>query len=490
MSVDEEPNRSALAYLRQKETKGKSPVTRSAYIKSSLYKDLDRLERSLDADMQHLVGPLNNSLLDSVHEETSTKQDDSEVSILRELEQVPFVGDIRPPFGSRETSFRGLSDVSTHSDRDILGDILKKRPSRSSNGSKERYIPNQELVDEKYSVTPLVNPAVTTAKSRKSGSPSHQRAMSPGEYFGKRSLPLDSFDKIWDKPPAASPTYSHKNSISYNDDDMLLQSFKSLPHSLSHNYNIRHVNNTHASRRTQKHTSQPRERISSESIRFSTSLHDDNDDDDYVSIPVIRHDHKSDRTNAGVVSGTVRLRRIHAVDRSDTDIDEEYSTNDGGYEVEPQQLILGCKVSANSVQLGNSQLRIRNNYTHRSRSFSLFSSRGKLKFLQRQGVISAGGYVDIVVRLRRSAATKRRQSDASFETILILIDGKYSHQVDVDMELIDERVTSLLSDIGPPGDEHSLHHHSLHDHHSFHNDQPVAISTKPKCPFCVMEQCS
>ena len=244
------------------------------------------------------------------------------------------------------------------------------------------------------------------------------------------------------------------------------------------------------------------------------------------------------------MSGTVRLRRIHAVDRSDntTDIEEfdQYSCEQEEEQedciVEPDRLSLQCIIGVNNVQPGSSQLRITNNLTHRTRAFSLFSARGKLKFLHRQGIVPAGGHMDIIVRSRRSAATSKlhhhqkssttkKQTSSNnihynFETILILIDGKYSQQLDVDMEIIDERQKrtkeeeedslllsqSVVSDIQatpPPVAPHHRHHPSIGDPIRQDEEQiltppqnPVPIPTtiatiqpiKSKCPICVMEQ--
>ena len=284
-----------ISYLRQKEKsgKGKSSMTRSAIIKSNLYKDLDRLEESLDADFEKHLAEVraaymkndNSNLNDYDNNETKRsttmsvsrqQQQQQEYydnddryydndnnnnsieteSILGGLEHVPFVGDILPPFGSRPSSVQGLSDVSIHSDKEILGELLltqshgkeshhindqersrrKGRQGKNNSNmsgfdcemsnlgrqrwtSNHQWIPNRDLVDEKYSVTPLVNPVITTTASKttplttrhkknKEGasagvtSPSHRhnpapRAVSPGQYFAARSLPLDSFDEIW-----------------------------------------------------------------------------------------------------------------------------------------------------------------------------------------------------------------------------------------------------------------------------------------------------
>ena len=284
-----------ISYLRQKEKsgKGKSSMTRSAMIKSNLYKDLDRLEESLDADFEKHLAEVRaaylkndkSNLTDYDNNETKRSttmsvsrqlqqqqqeyyDDDDRYydndnnnsveteSILGGLEHVPFVGDILPPFGSRPSSVQGLSDVSIHSDKEILGELLltqshgkenhhindqersrrKGRQGTNNNSmigsgdevnnlgrqrrtSNHQWIPNRDLVDEKYSVTPLVNPVITTTASKttplttrhkknKEGSSagvtsrSHHRhpaprAVSPGQYFAARSLPLDSFDEIW-----------------------------------------------------------------------------------------------------------------------------------------------------------------------------------------------------------------------------------------------------------------------------------------------------
>ncbi|KAI9278916.1 hypothetical protein BDA99DRAFT_493438 [Phascolomyces articulosus] len=660
VAEEEEPQLTNVGYLHQKGSKGKSSLTRSKIIKSNLYKDLDRLEESVDADFEkHLaearaasLKDQNSNLTDYDNEKTKRSTPNTEEqeqqyyydgkydenynygdnnsqetgSILRGLEQVPFVGDIKLPFGSRPSSVRGgLSDVSLHSDNEILGDLLaqpydhdhganensrrrRREGRRTSNGSSlddhyslsgdwrtsNHWIPNHDLVDEKYSVTPLVNPVITkniasTTHRKQKKEHSNERispvitsvppprAMSPGQYFAARSLPLDSFDEIWNNnnnnnsnsnkkkvrsPAMSSRKSSRKSSAVLENDDFLLQSFKSLPQTLSHNYSIQPVNNNNnntsyvtkkynktQTSRQQAHEHQSLDGSFGRSIRSNDSSNNNNKNskDEYVSIPVIRQDHKSDHTNnAGVISGTVRLRRIHAVDRSDTDIEDynQYSGGDegvlttgGGEEEEecavtPKRLLLQCKLFADSVQPGSSQIRITNNSTHRVKTFSLFYARGKLKFLHRQGIVPAKGHVDISVRLRRSAAISKHRSSPSqtndnskiyynFETILILIDGKYSQQVDVDMEIFDERIKriaeeesllsqSVVSEIHPssplsrrrrsPTSPITKDTPVHHDYNSAIQEEPLLLSQRPmttstifpsiksKCPICVIEQ--
>lgn len=166
--------------------------TRSGALLSNLYKDLEKLERSVDDDFKRYLidtfdvsfelsraeSPLGHLPAPKEQEEEGS-DNGSAGSILGHLEPVPFVTETRPPFGT-------LDGVSMHSDREILGDILDlvKSDDDPSWLNKEEG----DLMDEKYSGLPLVN--------NPSGSASGK--MSPGQYFAARSLPLDSIDDLWE----------------------------------------------------------------------------------------------------------------------------------------------------------------------------------------------------------------------------------------------------------------------------------------------------
>lgn len=179
------------------------PLTRSAAVKTNLYKHLDKLEASVNADFEKYAAETlarsfpvrqeNMSRGEEV-EENGYEEEEEEEAILGDLEHVPFVGDTRPPFGS--DSIHGLSDVSAHSDREILGHLLDKE--KNDDDDEYAWVPDQDLVDEKYSVSPLIN--------HPSGNHHQHRPISPGQYFAARSLPLDSLDIMFNKSSTTNNT--------------------------------------------------------------------------------------------------------------------------------------------------------------------------------------------------------------------------------------------------------------------------------------------
>ncbi|ORY98095.1 hypothetical protein BCR43DRAFT_490866 [Syncephalastrum racemosum] len=216
---------------------------------ADLERHLDRLEESLNAEFeQYFANTLNLSVRDPIpsspnrplsgasfehphqqqqqQQQQQQKQQKSDASILDRLlnEQIPQVLDAQPPFSPHDQSLR-LTDASFHSDREILGDIMKQ----SFGGG----IPDHFQFDEQYNVAPLLNPPQLE-------DPTPNRTLSPGQYFGARSLPLNSFDDVWQsdtkKHRPLSP-HSEKD-ISAGDvfpeyeSDSLEDTFKSLPESL------------------------------------------------------------------------------------------------------------------------------------------------------------------------------------------------------------------------------------------------------------------
>ncbi|KAL0088081.1 hypothetical protein F4703DRAFT_1844174 [Phycomyces blakesleeanus] len=136
-------------------------------------------------------------------------------SILADLEKIPLVADMRPPF--ENNTEHGLSDVSVHSDNDILGDVLKRTENETDSWEDHH---EHNMVDDDYNVKPLRNRVGTHRNSDKDedldengrsiwdqessnlkGVP--ERLMSPGQYFGARSLPLQSINDLWNEPAMA-----------------------------------------------------------------------------------------------------------------------------------------------------------------------------------------------------------------------------------------------------------------------------------------------
>ncbi|KAJ8659785.1 hypothetical protein O0I10_004378 [Lichtheimia ornata] len=350
-------------------SKGKVPLTRSAAVKTNLYKHLDKLEASVNADFEKYAAETlarsfpvrqeNMSRGEEV-EENGYEEEEEEEAILGDLEHVPFVGDTRPPFGS--DSIHGLSDVSAHSDREILGHLLDKE--KNDDDDEYAWVPDQDLVDEKYSVSPLIN--------HPSGNHHQHRPISPGQYFAARSLPLDSLDIMFNKSSTTNNTI----------EDPLSFYFKALPSSLSH-----------------------------------------------------RHCHRKP-----------------------------------SYIIEPNRILL----QATSETSGHTQLKITNTSDKEEHTFSVFSSRAKLRFHPRDGVVSPRSHVEVMIRARRSAIhgiSKRGSSEHASDTILLLMDdGRYTQRIPVD-------IRSSEDEKGKPTSTHKKEQESGSEDEKH----------PPSCPFCALE---
>lgn len=133
--------------------------------KNNLYTDLDQLEKSVDAEFEHYM---NQARSFPFQEE-------------QEQEQI-----------NREHP--DLKDASVHSDFEILGAEISDQVKNEldlDNDSWHRYLENNN-VDGNYNVKPLRNNTKGFLKKDEVGI--YSRNTSPGEYFGARSLPLDSLD--------------------------------------------------------------------------------------------------------------------------------------------------------------------------------------------------------------------------------------------------------------------------------------------------------
>lgn len=156
---------------------------------NNLYTDLDQLEKSVDAEFEQYM---NQARSFPFHEQ--------------DKEQV-----------SREHP--DLKDASVHSDYEILGANLLDQVNDELDGkndSWQRYLKNN-AVDEKYNVKPLRNnnsqPSTTRKEEKSRGEEEEEyadyssRNTSPGEYFGARSMPLNSIDNVWQQHKNSNKSY-------------------------------------------------------------------------------------------------------------------------------------------------------------------------------------------------------------------------------------------------------------------------------------------
>ncbi|KAI8978511.1 hypothetical protein BDB01DRAFT_907627 [Pilobolus umbonatus] len=171
---------------------------------SGLYKDLDQLEKSIEAEFKEFTNQARTFPFHELnHQENHSSQKKNEGQLHQELD-----------------------NMSIHSDHDILGDDLMERMERPSDSSWRHYL-NNEQVDDNYKVQPLRN--------NKSSSPTQSRNVSPGEYFGARSLPLQSIYDILKYQSSESDHIEQKDTSVYKKNhlrELLDMRFKRLPDSI------------------------------------------------------------------------------------------------------------------------------------------------------------------------------------------------------------------------------------------------------------------
>lgn len=136
--------------------------------KNNLYTDLDQLEKSVDAEFEQYMNQARSFPF---------QEEQEEEQIIRE----------HPV----------LKDTSVHSDFEILGaEILDQVNDELDldNDSWHRYLENNNA-DDNYNVKPLRNNTNGSLRREEvENSHLHSGNTSPGQYFGARSLPLDSLD--------------------------------------------------------------------------------------------------------------------------------------------------------------------------------------------------------------------------------------------------------------------------------------------------------
>lgn len=96
------------------------------------------------------------------------------------------------------------------------------------------------------------------------------------------------------------------------------------------------------------------------------------------------------------------------------------------YSVEPKHVELKPdKISGKAT----ATFSVRNHSIEHPCSYSLFSAKGRLKFVDaEQGTIQPGGSADIVIQLRNIPIR-----EAAVDTALVLLDGKHAEQVNVSL---------------------------------------------------------
>lgn len=141
--------------------------------KNNLYTDLDQLERSVEAEFEQYM-----------NQARSFPFQEEQDQVTREHPE--------------------LEDASVHSDYEILGADLLDQVNDDldlDNDSWQRYLENND-VDDNYNVKPLRNNTNTSFRRDENEgeyaeNQHYSNSTSPGQYFRARSLPLNSFDNVW-----------------------------------------------------------------------------------------------------------------------------------------------------------------------------------------------------------------------------------------------------------------------------------------------------
>lgn len=137
--------------------------------------------------------------------------------------------------------------------------------------------------------------------------------------------------------------------------------------------------------------------------------------------------------------------------------------------IEPKRIVL--KATSES---GHAQLKITNTSDKQEHTFSVFSSRAKLRFHPREGLVSPKSHVDVMIRLRKSAIhgiSKRGSSEHAADTILLLMDdGRHTQRIPVDIRSFEEEKEKPRSIT-----------------HKKQESEDEDDKEQPKCPFCALE---
>jgi hypothetical protein len=157
---------------------GVSNIKKEYLNKNNLYTDLDQLEKSVEAEFEQYM---NQARTFPFHKDSNNTREEEKEEI-------------------EENRFK-LKSASDHSDYDLLGAELLDQVNDDlnlDNDSWRQYLENND-VDEKYNVKPLRNNNTSLLKEEEDEIYTDSRNTSPGEYFGARSLPLNSMDNVWEQ---------------------------------------------------------------------------------------------------------------------------------------------------------------------------------------------------------------------------------------------------------------------------------------------------
>ncbi|KAI9362755.1 hypothetical protein BD770DRAFT_440702 [Pilaira anomala] len=416
--------------------------------KNNLYTDLDQLERSVEAEFEQYM-----------NQARSFPFQEEQDQVTREHPE--------------------LEDASVHSDYEILGADLLDQVNDDldlDNDSWQRYLENND-VDDNYNVKPLRNNTNTSFRRDENEgeyaeNPHYSNSTSPGQYFRARSLPLNSFDNVWqqnqdeerekeeereeeeleeeqeeeeeeeeeERKVDFSFTSSVKEEVKTATDKLLETRFKSLPTSLRlfPKYELPEIELHHP------YTQKKKKSLNNGSISST-----------YQQC-------SSRRKTASTLS---------SFQNSISDRQEEQQEREDACIIEPSSLHFLCEMSAKTIYAKIIHLKITNPSSNNVRSFSIYSSKNLLEFEMDQGMILEHEVVQVKIKVQSNALLSHRRQQASldeypsiYDKVLVLIDHQHVTELEVNIDFM-----------------------SLDDDDDNDDDQPKECD-RPKCPYCALEK--
>ncbi|KAI7870766.1 hypothetical protein BDF14DRAFT_1407839 [Spinellus fusiger] len=462
-----------------------------------------------------------------------------ECSILANLEKVALVTEIEPPF---HPVGRRLSNASLHSDNAILGDVLKHQQNQDTSWENMN---DHNKVDEYYNVEPLRNPIGVhypqqrdslwdqgTHRSRQMA----ERRLSPGQYFGARSLPLKSIQNLWNEQEMSYTSLE----LQHFPQDTYQSNMDSTTHQESH------VLEEKAEEEIEKDVEESlsREEISIQSIpkknnahptdplwttfktlpetlqhcKYRINYNECNSKQLKEAIRQLRQKKKHHPINISPQQNSVDplATRFHDLSLNSKKITRHEKESrhskrtqprvaNQPFIVQPDRLILKYTAKPSGIELRDAMFEIINTSHHHSCTFSLFSSRGRIAFSPREGVIPCNSYVTITARIRENTIgyylDTMPVSDVYKplpDTLLVLIEDKHPQKIQAKIH-----IQSMHQDSSHTNSESSIASHkvsqqksstvSSHSHSHTSHPEPVTTPSPQKhstaCRLCSLERC-
>lgn len=388
-----------------------------------------------------------------------TDLDDLEKSVEAEFEQ--YMNQARSfPFHNQPAQHPEQS-TDVHSDYDQVSgtDLLDQVENESMHGRLLHY--SQEVDEEEY------NDEIPLSKDDNSihYEQESERAESLGAYFGARSLPLESVDDdeedVWRQTQSYEPSHEENGASIQQSFSVVAEStskyktslearFKSLPENirLFPKYELPDIKLHHP-------YTQRRNRSSASSMSSTRQQY-------------------SSRNRQNRSPSQASSRKSRTLDHSLHDDSFEEEEKEFPCIIEPTSpLRFLCEISEKTIYAKVVHLKITNSSPNVVRSFSLFSQNNLLEFQMSEGMILEHEMMDIKIKIRSSALSSyqrqyKKEGDLQplEDKLLVLIDKKYAHELDVCIDFI-----------------------SLEEEEEENSIEQVEMSPKrPKCKYCALEK--